>query len=154
LKRTPVGLGEISITRDPEERLCVFGLGSCVALYLYAPGRPESALAHVVLPKNPGRSGEPGRYADTAVQALVGEMQALGLSMTDLRASIAGGAELLGLSNNIGQSNVLAVKEALALHGVLLMEENTGGSQGRTVEFDPVTQVLLVRILSGPQISI
>ncbi len=72
----------------------------------------------------------------------------------ELRAAIAGGAELLGLASNIGQSNVEAVRESLALHGIPLAEDDTGGSRGRTVEFDPAAQRIQVRMLSGPQVSI
>lgn len=154
MKRTPVGLGEIRSSADPSEKLCVFGLGSCVALYLYTPGHPASALAHVVLPDSQGRQGEPGRYADTAVPALIEEMRRLGIEPGGLRASIAGGAAVLGFTSAIGQHNVAAVRVLLAQHGVPLDRDETGGHRGRSVEFDPQSQEIEVRYLTAPQISL
>ncbi len=154
MTRTPVGLGELRVSRNPEERLCIFGLGSCIALYLFAPGSTATGLAHVVLPRSQGRNEEPGRYADTAAPALLESMRTLGYTPSRLRAAIAGGAAVLGFTSEIGQQNIRAVRESLERLGIPIVHDHTGGSQGRSVEFDPQRQAIEVRVLSAPQISI
>ncbi|MDA8345074.1 MAG: chemotaxis protein CheD [Thermaerobacter sp.] len=154
VKRTPVGLGELCISADPHERLCIFGLGSCIAVYLYAPGTSATALAHVVLPESQGRPGEPGRYADTAVPALVAGLRSLGHEPHRLRAAIAGGAAVLGFTSEIGQQNIRAVRRYLEDFGIPVVQDDTGGIRGRSVEFDPQGQHIEVRVLAAPQVSI
>lgn len=153
MKRTPVGLGEIKVSTDPQERLCVFGLGSCVALYLFADKAPIVGLAHVVLPDSTGRAGgEVGRYADTAVPQLLAALQIEGAYPRQIRAAIAGGAAVLGFTSEIGRKNVEAVRQRLEAVGIPLVHEDTGGPQGRSVEFDPQTKTLEVRVLSAPSL--
>ncbi len=154
LRRTAVGIGEIAVSADAEERLCIFGLGSCVALYLFAPGSPAVGVAHVVLPQSAGRDGKVGRFADTALPALVAEMRSLGVAPSELRAAITGGANVLGFGTEIGQQNVAAVRMGLAHLEIPIVQDDTGGRRGRSVEFDPLRQEIAVRVLSSPQVSI
>ncbi len=154
----PVGLGEVRVSRDPSQQLCVYGLGSCVAVFLYAPGAPAVGLAHVVLPRSPGLNGgesaEPGRYADQAVPRLVTELAKAGVRQTALRAAIAGGAAVLGFTSAIGEQNVQAVREQLRGFGIPIEQEDVGGQRGRSVLFDAFQRKLDVRMLSAPNIDI
>jgi chemotaxis protein CheD len=154
----PVGLGEVRVSRDPDEQLCVYGLGSCVAVFLFSHLGSAVGLAHVVLPRSPGAAGadgaEPGRYADRAVPLLVAELGRAGVAKTSLRAAIAGGAAVLGFTSAIGEQNVEAVREQLAHHGIAIEQEDVGGQRGRSVLFDGQVKRLDVRMLSAPNIDI
>ena len=66
-----VGLGELFVERQGE--LVAYSLGSCVAICLFDPLTRVAGMAHVVLPRAPekGPGDTPGKYADTAVPALL-----------------------------------------------------------------------------------
>lgn len=153
-----VGLGEVHVSHDPQEQLCVYGLGSCVAVFLYAQAGPLVGLAHVVLPRSPGSGAadgvEPGRYADRAVPLLVAELAHAGVRQGALRAAIAGGAAVLGFTSAIGEQNVQAVRDQLQHFGIPIEQENVGGQRGRSVLFDGVQRRLEVRVLAAPNIDI
>lgn len=158
-RQLPVGLGEVRVSRDPEEQLCVYGLGSCVAVFLYSQQTQAVGLAHVVLPRSPDRAAdgdgaEPGRYADKAVPLLVAELGRTGAKSSALRAAIVGGAAVLGFTSAIGEQNIQAVREQLTYHGIAIEQEDVGGQRGRSVLFDGKTKRLDVRILSAPNINI
>ncbi len=157
-RAVPVGLGEVRLSRDPEEQLCVFGLGSCVAVFLYSPTAPAVGLAHVVLPRSPDPSAadaaEPGRYADRAVPLLVQQLTRAGVRQGALKAAIAGGAAVLGFTSAIGEHNVRAVREQLRQFGIPIEQEDVGGQRGRSVLFDGAQFRLDVRVLAAPNIDI
>ena len=154
----PLGLGEVRLTKDQEDQLCVFGLGSCVAVFLYAPGASAVAAAHVVLPKSPGTGDagtvEPGRYADQAVPLLVAEMAKAGVLRSTVRAAIAGGAAVLGFTSAIGEQNIQAVRRELELQHIQVEQEDVGGTRGRSVLFNAIERRLEVRVLSAPNFNI
>jgi chemotaxis protein CheD len=136
----PIGLGEMHVSRDPEDILVCYGLGSCVGLILYDPISRAGGMAHVVLPDSTlGRgSDQPAKFADTAVPALLEEVLKAGGSRSRLKARMAGGARMLNvLSSNskldIGARNAEAVRAALGKVGISLTAEDCGGTYGRTV---------------------
>ena len=134
-----IGLGEMKVSRDADDVLVCLGLGSCVALCYHDPVAKLGAVAHIVLPSSEGRSlGSPGKFADTAVPALIKALTKAGGLKSRLTVRIAGGAQMTMASEasgifSIGPSNVEATKQALRRAGLHLRAEDTGGSTGRTV---------------------
>ena len=152
-----IGLGELSAARLGE--LVAFSLGSCVAICLYDPGARVAGMVHVVLPLAPVTSTTPGRYADTAVPALLSEMQRAGARSRSLQCRIAGGAAVLKLGGggslpDIGKRNIEAVKSALKLAGVPILAEATGGNKGRTVRLDAESGRVLVRSVQEQEVEL
>ena len=145
--RLLVRISEIEVSRAPAT-IGALGLGSCVAVILYDPETRVGGMAHVLLP-SPGvgrKKAEdlPGRYAPTAVAALVSRMRALGAQPGRLYARLVGGASMFaGLQPpgtiQMGERNVLAVREALHKIGIRLAGEIVGGDFGRSVELDTAT---------------
>ena len=89
-----VGIGQIRVAQPPE-RLAVYGLGSCVVVYLHDPRSHRGALAHVLLPgPPPARASAETRlkYALPAVRALVQELAEDAATRRGLVAKIVGGA--------------------------------------------------------------
>jgi chemotaxis protein CheD len=66
-----------------------------------------------------------------------------------LRAKIAGGAQMFSFSNSdtfrIGPRNTEAVKQLLSDASIRIVFEDTGGTSGRTIEFNPEDQRLEIR---------
>lgn len=145
-----VGVAEYYVTHNPHV-LASYGLGSCVGVAIYDERRKIGGMAHIMLPdsKAISKPGGPGRYADTAVRAVVEEMEKLGSRRRDMRAKMAGGACMFtipgatnpknvpgpALGMQIGERNIKAAKRALRDLGIPLVAEDTGGTYGRTMRF-------------------
>ena len=146
-----VGVAEYYVTHNSHVLAC-FGLGSCVGVALYDGRKKIGGLAHIMLPNSKAitKRGNPGKYADTAIQNMVEKMEKLGSKRRDMRAKAVGGACMFSipgainprnvpgpaLGMQIGDRNVEAVKVVLKELGIPLMAEDTGGGHGRTMRFD------------------
>ncbi|HEY4130070.1 MAG TPA: chemotaxis protein CheD [Gemmatimonadaceae bacterium] len=120
--------------------ISTIGLGSCVAIALYDAEAHVGGLAHVLLP-NQAMSRDktnPAKFPTTAVPLVIEEMRKLGASLERIRAKIAGGASMFGNlipsgGINIGERNVIAVREVLAFTNIPIIGEDTGCDYGRSV---------------------
>ncbi|QLK25462.1 chemotaxis protein CheD [Natrinema zhouii] len=145
-----VGISEL-IVSDGDDTLKSYGLGSCLAIALYDPGSEIGGLAHVMLPDGDAADNsdrKPGKYADTAIRALLRRMVEQGASYTTVEAKIAGGSDMFefeSFGDGVGQRNIAAAKEELEKLGVPLEGEDVGGEYGRTVEFTPGTGTLTIK---------
>lgn len=140
--RVTVGVAGLAVRRAPGV-LITLGLGSCVAIVLHEAGAGIGGLAHVLLPAPMGRGGDApeGRFAATAVPALVREITALGGDPARIRARLVGGAAMFANLSapgtvQVGERNVLASREALRQLNILVTGEAVGGDFGRNVEFN------------------
>lgn len=144
-----VRMGEIAVASG-DELLAAVGLGSCIGVALFDREARIAGLAHVLLPEpSSGRAGGPGRFASTAVPALLQEMEAAGAVRQRIVAKITGGASMFrGLSPNgvgaVGERNADAVRQALQRLGVPLVAEDVGGNWGRTIHVLPGDGQLIV----------
>ncbi|MFP8955233.1 chemotaxis protein CheD [Natrialbaceae archaeon A-CW3] len=149
-----VGISELVVS-EGDDTLKSYGLGSCLAVALYDPDSDIGGLAHVMLPDGDTAENsdiKPGKYADTAIRALLRRMVERGASYTSVKAKIAGGSDMFefeSFGDGVGQRNVDAAKEELEKLGVPLLAEDVGGKYGRTVEFTPGTGTLTVRTANG-----
>ena len=133
-----VRMGEMAVSRTPGDVLVSIGLGSCIGLCLIDRRRQAVGLAHVMLPT--GGPGEtPGKFAPSAVPALVEELQELGAVKSSLEAVLVGGAQMFSFGNagagklDVGARNNVATREALDAARIPVIADATGGSTGRTV---------------------
>lgn len=175
-KRIIVNMGEGAVRRAPAVIASV-GLGSCVVLMLYDPGQRIGGLAHILLPNSPVHSsGECGQrypdnwkrqrgeniappdkpvylYADTALIALFKEMTCMGASSFNIYAMIAGGARMFSEDepsvNGMGARNIMSIKKLLKREKISVIGEDTGGSQGRSVDFHLDSGRVMVRTVGG-----
>jgi len=120
--------------------IATIGLGSCVAIVLYDPVAHVGGLAHILLPDvsmSRDRSN-PAKFPSTILPILIEEMGRLGASRKRLRAKIVGGASMFGNlipsgAMNIGERNVLAVREVLGSAKIPIVAADTGSDHGRSV---------------------
>jgi chemotaxis protein CheD len=120
--------------------IATIGLGSCVAIVLYDPIARIGGLAHILLPDvsmSRDRSN-PAKFPSTIVPILIDEMRRLGASRNRIRAKIVGGASMFGnlIPNgamNIGERNVLAVRDVLGTAKIPIVAADTGSDHGRSV---------------------
>ncbi len=145
-----VGLAEVKVSGNSSVLTCI-GLGSCVAVIMHDPVAKIGGIAHVMLP---GRAPEkradmPGKYAYTAVELLLEEMEKSGASRERISCKIVGGSNMFKIqagpsgevpkgyprSVSIGERNVAAVESSLREAGLKISAEHTGGNFGRSVFF-------------------
>lgn len=123
-----------------EGTISTIGLGSCVAIVLYDAAAHVGGMAHVLLPSETmsrDRSN-PAKFPTTAVPLMLREMRRLGARPERISAKIVGGASMFaGLlpagGINIGERNVIAVREVLAGVGIPIVAEDVGADYGRSV---------------------
>ncbi|HEX5564787.1 MAG TPA: chemotaxis protein CheD [Sporosarcina sp.] len=149
-----VGIADMNIVQAPDS-IRTSGLGSCVGVVLYDETKKIAGLLHVMLPDSSlGRSDtlNAAKFADTGIYSLMEMLKAEGVRPLSLKAKIAGGSQMFQFGSSdsirIGPRNVEAVKKELARLSIPIIAEDTGGSSGRTIEFDPSTSSLSIRTVN------
>ncbi len=132
--------------------LVTLGLGSCVAIMLHDAAGQLGGLAHILLPsRSLSRGGDnPGRFPQTAIPALLERMGELGADRRRITARLVGGAAMFASlapagSIQMGDRNLIAVREVLTGHAIPIVGELVGGAQGRSVWFEVATGRIRVR---------
>jgi len=150
-----VGMAEYKAARSPAT-LVTLGLGSCVGVVLYDRVKKIGGLAHVMLPDSRLSSQKdfnPGKFADTAIDALLQDMLKLGANRkSDIISKIAGGAQMFKMKAEssimqIGKRNVEAVKAKLNELDIKIVAEDVEGNYGRTIEFFCETGELTIKTI-------
>lgn len=150
-----VRMGEIEVSKRAGVELVARGLGSCIGLALVDRAAGVAGMAHIVLPESAGSTGEPGKFADLAVPALIDQMQRAGAVQRRLDAVLAGGARMFELGEmDIGARNTAAVKAGLARSGVKIRAAETGGSRGRTLRLTVGEFAVTVKEAGGEPITV
>lgn len=146
-----VGIADLKIVTAPDV-IRTSGLGSCVGVVIYDLPKHVAGLAHVMLPDSAlGKKDNLNvyKYADTAIDSLVTQLDIIGIRKESLQAKLAGGAQMFSFISSttmrIGPRNVEAVERTLKEHQIPVISSDVGGNCGRTIEFDPVSGKLKVR---------
>lgn len=136
--------------------LISLGLGSCIGIAIYDEVAKVAGMAHIMLPESRGgNTSKPGKFADTAVCALVNELLRMGASKGRLKAKMAGGAQMFALGGkgssilSVGDRNVEATKRALSSLDIPLVAFDVGGNKGRSVEFRTDRWILIVKVIGS-----
>jgi len=153
-----VGLGEIVISKNSEDVLVAYGLGSCLGIACYDENARIAGMLHAVLPKPNGNGKEPdSRYVEHGIPELLRKMVEAGGKEKDFSIRYAGGANMLnspGFNNvlNIGQRNIEAAENLLQPGPVPVVGKDVGGTIGRTVRFYVEDGKMTIRRLGGEEI--
>lgn len=150
-----VGIAQMDVVKAPNT-IRTSGLGSCVGVVIYDESKQIAGLIHVMLPDSSlGKvdATNVAKFADTGIKALLDMLKAEGVQTFKLKAKIAGGAQMFQFTSDktsmrIGPRNVEAVKNELKKFKIPLVAEDTGGNSGRTIEFNPVTNMLNIRTVN------
>lgn len=135
-----VNMGEITSSKK-QGILTTVGLGSCVGVTLYDAVKNVGVMGHIFLPRSRPKDAEApaGKYADTGIPAMIDEAVRLGARKSQLKAKMAGGANLFPNLNvnstSIGQQNIEAVTGYLKQHRIPIVGRDVGGSHGRKMRF-------------------
>ena len=149
-----LGMADLLVMKAPV-KLITLGLGSCIGLVVFDPLAKVAGMAHIMLPDSRGlnASEKVGKFADTAVPAIIDEMIKHGATRSRIKAKIAGGAQMFALPGvnaeflTVGAKNVRETTIRLARLGIALVASDTGGNKGRTIEFSTSNWMLKVKTL-------
>lgn len=143
-----VGIAEYAVVTD-STAITTSGLGSCVGVVVYDQTGEAAGLAHVMMPEADGVDGPPAKFADAGTAVLIEAVTTAG--GTELRAKLAGGSDMLGLSKDatIGERNATRVRETLANHDIPVVAADIGGESGRSLQFETATETLVVQTADG-----
>ena len=149
-----VGMTQSATGSDGE--LLTSVLGSCVGVAMIDCVRNIGGFVHIVLAESRGQAGTPGKFADTAIPALIHELVLKGADRNRLQAKIAGGSSMFSTKGSIqiGEDNITAVLEHLGTAGIPLVAKHVGGNLGRKVELDCSTGVFTVEIFGSPVVKL
>jgi chemotaxis protein CheD len=150
-----VGIADMKIAKG-RQSIRTSGLGSCVGVVLYDEEVSLAGMVHVMLPSSSlakDNSFNLAKFADTGISELVRVMIVQGGRVSRFKAKIAGGAQMFQFNSGsdlmrIGPRNVEAVKQALTSLGIPIIGEDTGGHNGRTIEFHLDTSLLNIRTVN------
>ena len=136
-----VGLGEIAVSRNPNEVLVAYGLGSCLGIGMYDPVAKVAGLLHAVLPESPDNNslnGSAAKYVNTGISELMKSMEKAGANPERSKIRVVGGANMLLSSSlsktfDIGTRNIDAARKTFEKLRLKVAAEEVGGHTGRTV---------------------
>lgn len=145
-----IAIGEYRVGTMP---MATMGLGSCIALIIHDRREQQGGMAHAMLPESRPPADRPGKFVDTALTVLVGDLEAMGSSKRRMEARVVGGARMFESSTmlNIGERNVQAVRALLKEEGIPLTVCEVGGRKGRSVIYNPENGgTIRIRTADGP----
>jgi chemotaxis protein CheD len=133
-------------------------LGSCLGVALYDRRFKIAALSHIVLPNSLGKTDPPGKFADTAIPEMIGQMhERSAAEKLRLHAKIAGGANMFAGAdprNSIGMQNVEAVERILDDLRIPIIARHCGGEQGRRMMLDAATGIVTIDMVGAERLTI
>lgn len=152
-----LGLGEQAISRNPEDILVAYGLGSCLGISMIDPVTRVAGLIHAVLPESPnGLDGkDPAasyKFVNTGIENLLSAMTKEGANRNRIIVRIVGGANMLiapGLTStfDIGTRNIEMARITLQRLNIKIAAEEVGGHTGRTVRVYVADSRVTVRVI-------
>ncbi|HEB52788.1 MAG TPA: chemotaxis protein CheD [bacterium] len=146
-----VGVADMAIGSERDQRIVTYALGSCIGLTAYDPVSKVGGMLHFMLPQ-PGGKNDPMSlkqfmYATTGVPLLFRRLVERGAEQGRLVLVAAGGAEILeGAANMaIGKRNRTMLRKVLWKMKLALAAEDTGGSLARTMTLQLASGEVQVR---------
>ena len=134
--------GEYHITKNP--KIIATLLGSCVAVCLYNEINRSAGMNHYLQSKAPSPDERNvGKYGDLSIKYMIDTLFTLDPNPDHYKAKIFGGGNVVGhlgiIGLAIGEKNIFMAKKILLEHKIPIIENHTGGMQGRKVYFDTST---------------
>lgn len=135
-----IGLGELRVSRQQNETLVTYALGSCLGVAVYDPVARVGGLLHAMLPKSeidPRKAEtQPALYVDTGIPALFRACYGLGARKHRLIVKLAGAAAMHDAELDrfqIGKRNLLMARQLFWKNNVFVQAQDVGGTAWRTL---------------------
>jgi len=147
-----VGVADMKLSKNPEDVLITYSLGSCIGLVIYDPVEKIGGLLHYMLPDS-SIDGEkakknPYMFGDTGIPLLFKESYKLGAKKNRLKIVVAGGAQINDQNGlfNIGKRNYMILRKLFWRNNVMADYEDVGGQVSRTIKLEIKTGHVWMKI--------
>lgn len=151
--------GEYYVTKHDEGILTV--LGSCISACIRDRVSGIGGMNHFMLPSVPG--GEPAewvaaglgaatRYGNHAMEHLINEIMKNaknGCTRENLEVKIFGGSRVIKTMADVGNRNILFVRDYMRIENLQVVVEDVGDIYPRTVAYFPSTGLVRVKRLQS-----
>ena len=151
-----VGVSDFEISKNVQDMIVTYALGSCIAVVVYDPRAKVGGMLHFMLAessidKKKAMDNNPAMFADTGIPLLFKSCYQMGAEKKRMIVKVAGGASILDDANffRIGQKNITAVRKIFWKNNVLITSEDTGQNFNRTVELHMTDGRVIVRNAGG-----
>ena len=150
--RKIVGVADMAVTKNPQEDLITFSLGSCIAVVIFDAMVKVGGMLHYMLPDSSmdqeKARKKPAMFADSGIPMLFKQSYSLGAKKNNIRVMIAGGSQILDENGvfNIGKRNYLALRQIFWRNNVLIAGEHIGGNVNRTVRLEMSTGRVFLKV--------
>jgi chemotaxis protein CheD len=150
-KRIVVDISDAKISKDIDDILTTYSLGSCIGVSLYDVNAKIGGLFHYQLPTSsldkPKAEKLPFMFADTGMALLLNKLVSMGVNKKRLQVKIAGGSNMTTGPKgfDIGKRNYLAIRKVLWQHGMFIDGEDIGGSSPRNMYLNMTDGSVTVR---------
>lgn len=156
--------GEYYVTKHDEGILTL--LGSCISACIRDRVSGIGGMNHFMLPSMPGREpveweaaglGSATRYGNYAMELLINEIMKNaknGCKREDLEVKIFGGGHVVKGITDIGNLNILFVRNYLKMEHMQASVEDVGDIYPRTVIYFPSTGLVRVKCLRTSRIKL
>ena len=145
--------GEVKTGRG-NEILKSSGIGSCVVIAAYHPGKKVGVMAHIMLPgvAPAGNNIQRRRYAADAIDEVIERMRRSGVSQDDIEVALVGGGNVLKRKDDeelVCKKISGSVIEILNEKGIRIKAQSLGGTERRSVSLDVDTGIVLYTVGDG-----
>ena len=147
----------IFVSKDPYHVTTI--LGSCVAVCFWDPVIKAGAINHYMLPLWNGQGLASPKFGNIAIKKTIEKMLTLGCNITNIKAKVFGGGEILETKStpfNIGFRNVEIAQNLLDEYNIPIISSSIGGNKGRKILFNTSTGEVkhkFIQATSAQQVS-
>lgn len=141
IEKLHVQIGQVKVAGAGQSLEAI--LGSCIGIGFLCPSKGKYGLAHALLAKStgPAQTKDSGRHVDHAIQSLMSMLEIGQDERREVRVFLAGGANMTmppgsDPSRLVGTVNANFARKALREAKLRVIEDETGGDNGRRVTID------------------
>ena len=137
-----VGISDMKVSKEPEDMLITYSLGSCIGLVVWDPVAKVGGLLHYMLPEarldEKRAKQRPFMFANSGIPLLFKEAYKLGAKKSRMVVKAFGGAQIMDSAGvfNIGRRNYQIMLRLFEKNNITLSKKDIGGSVNRTVSLE------------------
>jgi chemotaxis protein CheD len=148
-----VGVADLKISRDVEDLLITYALGSCLGITVYDIRLRRAGLLHCMMPDSSidrsKAAGNPFLYVDSGMKVMLDKFFTNGSRKNDLIIRVAGGSSSKENEEEdffqIGRRNFVSLRKYLWNEGLMLKAYDVGGYGSRTVTLEVENGKMLIK---------
>jgi len=130
--------GDVKVSQG-NSLLITKAIASCVAIAVFDSFLRVGGMAHVMLPGKAPKSYdyEESRFAQNAIDSLVGQMEDKGCKTENMETIVVGGGNVLRREqDSVGMDNLQSVKDILQDKKIKIVAEESGGYERRGLKLE------------------